>query len=332
MQTRSRPLEQVRGHRFEWVLWAITLLLAGPVGAQTYPLRPISIIVSTTPGTGIDTLARAIGQKLIERWNIGVAVENRPGAAGNVASEVVARASPDGHTLLMAPTSFLTNTALNHNLSFDPLKSFTPLSLLATGTLALVISNDTPALSVKELVSLAKSKPGILNYASAGNGSIQHLAFELFKQEAGIDLVHVPYKSNGPAYVDLVPGRVSAMITTINTSVPYIQGGKMKLLAVLSEERSAIHPSAPTFKEAGYPGLNVSTWNALLAPAGLPPEIVRKLNNEVNAILALADVNELLAKQGLNPVGGPPSRLEELLKSEAVRWQRVVTKAGIKPD
>ena len=207
-----------------------------------------------------------------------------------------------------------------------------PVSLLATGTLALVVSNDTPAQSAKELVSLAKSKPGAINYASAGNGSIQHLAFELFKQEAGFDMVHVPYKSNGPAYIDLVAGRVSAMITTINTSVPYIQGGKMKLLAVLSEERSPIHASTPTFKESGYAGLNVSTWNALLGPAGLPPEVVRKLNAEVNAILALVDVRELLANQGLNPVGGPPSRLGEMLKSEAVRWQRVVTVAGIKPD
>ena len=268
METRYHNGEQLRILRFELVLWTFALLLAVPAGAQTYPMRPISVIVSTTPGTGIDTLARAISQKLIERWNIGVAVENRPGAAGNIASEFVARASPDGHTLMMAPTSFLTNTALNRNLSFDPLKSFTPVSLLATGTLALVVSNDTPAQSVKELVSLAKSKPGAINYASAGNGSIQHLAFELFKQEAGIDLVHVPYKSNGPAYNDLVPGRVSAMITTINTSVPYVLGGKMKLLAVLSEERSPIHASTPTFKESGYAGLNVSTWNALLGPAG----------------------------------------------------------------
>jgi len=332
MKTRYRNGEQLRILRFELVLWTFALLLALPAGAQTYPTRPISVIVSTTPGTGIDTLARAISQKLIERWNIGVAVENRPGAAGNIASEFVARASPDGHTLMMAPTSFLTNTALNRNLSFDPLKSFTPVSLLATGTLALVVSNDTPAQSVKELVSLAKSKPGAINYASAGNGSIQHLAFELFKQEAGIDLLHVPYKSNGPAYNDLVPGRVSAMITTINTSVPYVLSGKMKLLAVLSEERSPIHPSAPTFKESGYPGLNVSPWNAMLGPAGLPPDVVRKLNAEVNAILALADVRELLANQGLNPVGGPPSRLAEMLKIEAVRWLRVVTIAGIKPD
>jgi tripartite-type tricarboxylate transporter receptor subunit TctC len=185
---------------------------------------------------------------------------------------------------------------------------------------------------VSELLALAKSKPGVLNYASPGNGSLQHLAFELFKQETGIDIVHVPYKSTGPAYNDLVGGRVNAMITTINTSVPYVQNGKMRLLAVLSEERSSIHPSTPTFKESGVSGLEVYTWNAMLGPLGLPAEVLRRLNAEVNAILELKDVSELLAKQGLKPVGGSPSRLGELLKREMVRWQRVVTVAGIKAD
>ena len=311
---------------------AFVFLFLSPALAQTYPARPIAIIVATTPGTGIDTLARAIGQKLVERWAIGVAVENRPGASGNIAADFVARAAPDGHTLLMAPTSFLTNTALNRTQSFDPVKSFTPVSLLATGTLALVVSNDTPAQGVKDLVALAKSRPGALSYASAGNGSLFHLTFELFKQEAGIDVLHVPYKSTGPAYNDLVAGRVNAMITTINTSVPYIQSGKMKLLAVLDEERSPIHPATPTFKESGFPGLQVYTWNAMLGPAGMPPEVLRRLNSEVTATLALKDVKDLLAKLGLHPVGGPPSRLGELLKNEVVRWQRVVTASGIKPD
>ena len=314
------------------MLAVAAFFFTAPAGAQAYPSRPIAIIVSTTPGTGIDTLARAIGQKLIERWNIGVAVENRPGASGNIAADFVSRAAPDGYTLLTAPTSFLTNTALNRNISFDPVKSFTPVSLLATGTLALVVSNDTQAQSLKEFIALARSKPAALSYASAGNGSIQHLAFELFKQEAGIDVLHVPYKSSGPAYTDLVAGRVNAMITTINTSVPYIQGGKMKLLAVLSEERSPIHPQTPTFRESGLPELQVYTWNALLGPAGMPDEVLRRLNSEVSAVLALKDVGDLLAKQGLNPVGGPPSRLAELLKTESVRWQRVVATAGIKAD
>ena len=314
------------------MLAVAAFFFTAPAGAQAYPSRPIAIIVSTTPGTGIDTLARAIGQKLIERWNIGVAVENRPGASGNIAADFVSRAAPDGYTLLTAPTSFLTNTALNRNISFDPAKSFTPVSLLATGTLALVVSNDTQAQSLKEFIALARSKPAALSYASAGNGSIQHLAFELFKQEAGIDVLHVPYKSTGPAYTDLVAGRVNAMITTINTSVPYIQGGKMKLLAVLSEERSPIHPQTPTFRESGLPELQVYTWNALLGPAGMPGEVLRRLNSEVNAVLALKDVGDLLAKQGLNPVGGPPSRLAELLKMESARWQRVVATAGIKAD
>ena len=310
------------------------MLAAVPARAQypQYPLRPISIIVATTPGTGIDTVARSIGQKLIERWAIGVAVENRPGASGNVAAEYVARATPDGYTLLMAPTSYLTNSTINPNVPFDPVASFTPVSLLATGVLALVVSNDTPVKSLTELVALAKAKPGALTYASPGNGSSQHLAFELFKQEAGIDLLHVPYKSTGPAYNDLIGGRVNAMITTINTSVPYVQAGKMRMLGIMSDARNPVYPATPTFRESGLPGLEVYTWNAMLGPAGLPAEVLRRLNSEVTAILGLADVRELLEKQGLNPVGGPPSRLGELLKNELVRWKRVVTAAGIKPD
>jgi len=305
---------------------------AGTTAAQSYPSRPITIIVTTTPGTGIDVLARTVSQKLIERWNSGVAVENRFGASGNIGAEFVARAAPDGHTLLMAPTTFLTNTTVNRGLSFDPVKSFTPVSLLATGTLAFVLSTNTAAQSVKEFVELAKARPGGFSYASNGNGSLQHLAFELFKQESGIDVLHVPYKSNGPAYTDLVGGRVNAMITTINSSVPYVKSGKMKLLAVLDDERSPLHPSVPTFKESGFPGLNAFPWNAMLGPAGLPAEVVRKLNGEVDAILKLPDVKQMLAKQGLEPVGGPPSRLAEMLKREQLRWQRVVDAAGIKPD
>ncbi len=306
--------------------------LAATTARAQYPSRPISVIVATTPGTGIDILARSIGQKLIERWGVGVAVENRPGASGNLAADYVARSAPDGYTLLMAPTSYLTNSTINPNVPFDPVASFTPVSLLATGVLALVVSNDTPAKSLAEFIALAKAKPGALTYASPGNGTSQHLAFELFKQEAGIDLLHVPYKSTGPAYNDLVGGRVNAMITTINTSVPYVQAGKMRLLGVMSEARHPVYPLTPTFREVGLPGLEVYTWNAMLGPAGLPAEVLRRLNSEVTAILALTDVQDLLRKQGLNPVGGPPSRLEELLKSELVRWKRVVTTAGIKPD
>lgn len=305
---------------------------AGAAAGQSYPSRPITIIVTTTPGTGIDVLARTVSQKLIERWSAGVAVENRFGASGNIGAEFVARSAPDGYTLLMAPTTFLTNTTVNRGLSFDPVKSFTPISLLATGTLAFVLSTNTPGQSVKEFVEMAKAKPAAYSYASNGNGSLQHLAFELFKQEAGIEVLHVPYKSNGPAYNDLVGGRVNAMITTINSSVPYVKAGKMKLLAVLDEERSALHPSVPTFKESGFPGLNVFPWNAMLGPAGMPSDVLHKLNAEVDAILKLADVKDMLARQGLHAVGGPPARLGEMLKLEQQRWQRVVDAAGIKPD
>jgi tripartite-type tricarboxylate transporter receptor subunit TctC len=318
--------------RFKLALAALACAFALPAFAQQpYPSRSITIIVTTSPGTGIDTLARAVTQKLVERWRTGVAVENRVGASGNIGADFVARSAPDGYTLLMVPTTFLTNTTVNRN-TVDPIRSFTPISLLATGTLAFVVSNNTPAGSVKEFVAMAKAKPGAYNFASTGNGSLQHLAFELFKQEAGIDVTHVPYKTSGPAYNDLLAGRVNAMITTINSSIQYVKNGKMKLLAVMDDERSPLLPSAPTINQAGFKDLNVSPWNAMLGPAGLPADIVRKLNTEVNAILALPDVKGMLDKQGLNQVGGPPQRLGDMLKREQARWQRVVDAAGIKPD
>ncbi|MCC6474457.1 MAG: tripartite tricarboxylate transporter substrate binding protein [Burkholderiales bacterium] len=336
MQPRSVPAPVRVARRLHRVLAFGVLAaahLAPPAAfAQAYPSRAITVIVTTTPGTGIDVLARALAQKLVERWNTGVAVENRFGASGNIGAEFVARAAPDGHTLLMAPTTFLTNTTVNRGLSIDPVKSFTPVALLATGTLALVVSINTPAQSAKEFVAMAKARPGAYNYASNGNGSLQHLAFELFKQEAGIDVTHVPYKSNGPAYNDLLGGRVNAMVTTINSSIAHVKAGKMRLLAVMDDTRSALHPGTPTIGETGFKGLDIAPWNAMLGPAGLPAEIVRSLNNEVNAILDLAEVGQLLEKQGLNRVGGPPSRLEDLLRREQARWRKVVAAAGIKPD
>jgi tripartite-type tricarboxylate transporter receptor subunit TctC len=313
-------------------LIAFALAAAMPAAAQQpYPARPISIVVTTSPGTGIDVIARAVSQKLLERWGTGVAVDNRVGASGNIGAEYVARSAPDGHTLLMVPTTFLTNTTVN-KVPFDPVKSFTPISLMATGTLAFVVSTNTPVNSVKEFVALAKAKPGAFNYASTGNGSLQHLAYELFKQSTNIDVTHIPYKTNGPAYQDLLAGRVNTMITTINSSIPYVKTGKMKLLAVMDDERSPLQPATPTINEAGFQDLNVFPWNAFLGPAGMPAAVVTKLNSEVDAILKLPDVREALDKQGLNPVGGPPSRLAEHLRREQARWQKVVDTAGIKAD
>jgi tripartite-type tricarboxylate transporter receptor subunit TctC len=310
----------------------LALALHNPAAAQgAYPGRAITIIVPYSPGTGIDIMGRVIAQKLSERWATGAVVDNKPGASGNIGTELAAKAPPDGHTLLMTATTFATNAAVNRNLRYDPVTSFVPISLAATGTMAFFTSLNTPTQSVQEFVSLAKSRPGTLTYASNGNGTPQHLAMELFKLDTRIDVTHVPYKSAG--YLsDVVGGRINAVIMPIHTAAPYVHGGKMKMLAVMSAERSPVFPLVPTFREAGFPNLQVDVWYGLLAPAGTPPEITARLNTEVNAMLALPEVRELLGKQGLNPMGGPPARLADIIKLELERWPRVVASAGIKSD
>ena len=310
----------------------LSALLPLPAAAQgTYPSRPISIIVPYSPGTGIDILGRVIAQKLAERWNASAVVDNKPGASGSIGTEIVAKASPDGHTLLMTATTFATSAAISKNLRYDPVRSFVPVSLVATGTMAFIASLSTPAQSVQEFVSLARSRPGVLNYASNGNGTPQHLAMELFKLDTGIDVTHIPYKSAG--YIsDVVGGRVNAVIMPIHTAAPYLHSGKMKILAVMSNERSPVFPTVPTFAEAGFPNLQVDVWYGLLAPAGTPAEITARLNAEVNAMLALPEVRELLGRQGLNPVGGTPARLADTIRMELQRWPRVVASAGIRAD
>jgi tripartite-type tricarboxylate transporter receptor subunit TctC len=306
--------------------------LAAPAQAQTaYPTRPITIIVPYSPGTGIDILGRVIAQRLSEKWATGAVVDNKPGASGNIGTELVAKATPDGHTLLMTATTFATNAAVNKNLRYDAVKSFAPVSLVGTGTMAFFTSLATPVQSVQEFVALAKSKPGELNYASNGNGTPQHLAMELFKLDNGIDVTHIPYKS-ASYLTDLVGGRVNAVIMPIHTAAPYAHAGKIKMLAVMSAERSPVFPAVPTFAEAGFPNFQVDVWYGLLAPAGTPPEVIAQLNAEVNTMLAQPAVRDTLAKQGLTPVGGPPARLAATIKQELERWPRVVAAAGIKSD
>jgi len=309
------------------------LLAAAPLVAQpAYPSRPVAVVVPFSPGTGIDILARTLAEHFSARWGVGVVVDNKPGASGNIGAEVAAHAAPDGHTLLMTATSFATNVALAQRLPYDPQKSFVPVSLVATGTLALVVAPSSPAKSLKEFVALAKAKPGELHYASTGNGTPQHLSMELLKQALGIDLVHVPYKANAGAITDVTGGHVDAMITPVHSAGPLVRQNRLRMLAVLSAERSAVFPSVPTLKEEGFPDLQVEVWYALFAPAGTPPAIVSKINGEVNATLSASEVRAALAAQGLNPVGGAPEKLAQLLSSELKRWPQVVANAGIKAD
>jgi tripartite-type tricarboxylate transporter receptor subunit TctC len=312
---------------------ALAVLAAGPALAQqSYPSRTITIIAPFSPGTGIDILARTCGQKLSERWGVPVVVDNKPGASGNIGTELAARAAGDGYTLMMTATTFALNPALSKKAQYDPLKSFAPVSLVATGVLSFAVSANTPAANIGEFVALAKSNPGKLNYASSGNGTPQHLTMELFKLTAGVDVTHVPYKGAAEATKDLAGGYVDAMILPVHTVAPLVHAGKVRLLAVLNDERSPVFPAVPTLRDAGYPEVESSVWYGLMAPATTPADIVRKLNGEISAILALADVKEILGRQGLAPAGGQPERLSRLVGAELERWRRVIAQAKIRAD
>src|SRR5262245_24156312 len=241
---------------------ATLLLVAALAQAQEsdWPSRTIQIVVPYTPGTGGDILARIFGPKLAERWKVAVVVDNRAGASGNIGTEAVARAAPDGYTLLCTATSFGTNPAINRNLPFDPVKSFVPVIQLASSSVSVIVTPSLPAKSMREFLELARSQPGKLYYSSPGSGGPQHLAMELLKLDAHIDLVHVPYKGSGGAIADLVGGHVHAMIVSLQTAAPYVQGGKLRMLAVMSAERSQAFPDVPTLKEQGLPDLEVDTW------------------------------------------------------------------------
>jgi len=317
----------------------LSLVLAGiaagftaTAAAQVYPSRTVQIVVPYTPGTGADILSRILGPRLAERWKVGVVTDNRAGATGNIGTDYVAKSAPDGYTLLFTATSFGTNPAIHAKLPFDPVKSFTPVALVATSVMTVVVSPKLGVASLREFLDAARSQPGKLHYASPGNGGPQHLAMELLKQETGINLVHVPYKGMGGALNDLVGGHVQAAIVALQTAAPYAQSGKLRMLAVLSAERSPAFADVPTLKELGFPDLEVETWYGLFAPAGTPAEAVATVNAGVNALLGQPDLRELLAKQGMIAAGGPPARLGDLVARELVRWSRVVAAAGIKAD
>jgi tripartite-type tricarboxylate transporter receptor subunit TctC len=300
--------------------------------AQDYPARPVHLIVPYTPGTGADILARLLGPKLGERWNAGVITENKPGATGNIGTEFVAKSPADGHTLLVVATSFGTTPALKASLPFDPVKSFSPVALIATSGLVVVVHPGVAARSVKELIDLAKREPGKMHYSSPGNGGPQHLAMELLKLETGINIVHVPYKGASGALQDVVGGHVQATIAAAQTAYPNVQGGKLRALGFMSAERSPAYPDVPTMKELGLSELEVETWYGMFAPAGTPSQVIDKVNKELNLALTDASVRAVLEKQGMTPAGGPPGRLGDLVKRELPRWARVVKAAGIKAD
>jgi tripartite-type tricarboxylate transporter receptor subunit TctC len=309
------------------------LAISASAHAQVYPAKPIRMIVAYPPGGGTDIVGRMVAQKLGETLGQSVVVENRGGASGNIGTEIAARAAPDGYTVLMgnvAPNAI--NVSLFKNLPFDPVADFAPVSLVASTPNILVVHPSTPARSVKEVVALARSRPGVLNFASAGVGSSSHLAGELFRILAGADIVHVPYKGAGPAMVDVLSGQVQLYFATMPAAMPHVKSGKLVPIAVTSLKRSQALPDAPTIAESGVPGYEASTWYGLLAPAHSPDAAIARLHESVVKMLGDAALRAKLADQGFEPVGDSPKEFAVYIRSEIAKWGKVIRDAGIRPE
>ena len=318
-------------YRLHALLMTCAVLLAAlPAQAQNYPTRPIRIIVAYTPAGTTDILARAIGQKMSERWGQPVIVENRPGAAGNIGTELAAKATPDGHTLIMGTAgTHGINVSLYKKLNWHPLKDFAPVSLVAMVPNIMVVSNALPVKSVKDLIAYARANPGKLSYGSPGNGSTAHLSMELFKSMTGTSLVHIPYKGSAGVLADVMGGQIAVTIDNMPVYLPQVKTGKIRALAVSPAKRSAAAPEIPTIAEAGVPGYDSGAWFGLLAPAGTPRAVVELLAAETARILQLPDVSRRISELGAEPVGGTPQQFTELIKSEIAKWAKVIKDANV---
>jgi tripartite-type tricarboxylate transporter receptor subunit TctC len=301
--------------------------------AQPYPSKPIRLIVPFPPGGATDIIGRTLAQKLSTQLGQTVIVDNKPGAGGTLGSAEASKAAPDGYTLLLATTSTHSIApSLYKNIAYSADKDFAPISEVATATNVLIVTPNLPAKDVAELVLLAKAKPDSLNYASSGNGTVVHLQSELFKQVAGVQLTHVPYKGTALAIPDLIGGQTHLMFDSIVSALPHIKGGKVRALAVTSTKRTALLPDVPTVIESGLPGYDVNTYFGLFAPPGTPRDIVLRLQKEAAAAVLSAEVRERFASQGAEAVGGTPEALSALIKSESVKWKRVIDAGQIKVD
>jgi tripartite-type tricarboxylate transporter receptor subunit TctC len=314
---------------------AVTLILATVTtvaAAQGFPTRPIRVVVGLSPGSGVDVAARILGQKLAERWGQQVVVDNRAGAGTNIAMDIVAKATPDGYTLLANNNSVAINATLYRKLAFDPLKDLIPVSQTAASPQVLVANPALPAATVQELVALAKSRPDQLNLASAGSGSPSHLAGELFKAMAGIRMTHVPYKGGPPALADVVGGAVSLYVSGMPPALPLIKAGRVKALAVTSLQRTASLPGVPTFAESGLPGYEANLWYGVFAPAGTSRRIVALLNDEIGKLLPTTEIRERYTAIGIEPAGGSVAAFEKFVRAEAAKWGKVIRDGGIRAD
>ncbi len=320
--------------RFLLVVTAVVCAQPGMTRAQgNYPNRPIQLVVTVPPGGAADFVGRLIGAKLADALGQSVVITNRGGAGGTTAAAAVAKADPDGYTLLL-------NTIATHgigphiyaNLPYDPVKDFSPVILIAKLPLIMAVNADVPAQSIKDLIAQAKARPGELSFCSAGTGGAPHLAGELFKSLTGTELMHVPYRGSGPAVVDLVAGRITMMFDATPSLLPFITAGKLRALAAASPQRHRLLPDVPSFAELGYPGMDIALWYGVTAPGGTPAPIVQRLNAELIKILSTPDIRKSLTEQGADVQGGTPEEFVAFMRNESARWGTVVKRAGIKPE
>lgn len=310
---------------------ALAFGLAAGAAAQggAYPVKPIRLVVPFPPGAGTDTVARFVAQKLGDALKATIVVDNKTGAGGAIGATEVARADPDGYTLLFVAGPFTTVAAASKNATYDPVAQFTPVASIAVSPLVFVVNDDLPAKTMREFIALAKREPGKLNYGSAGPGSINHLALELMNARAGIVVVHIPYKGIAPATQDLLSGQIQAMTGTVSATLPYIAEKKVRALAVTGARRAPLLPDVPTWQEEGVPGANVINYWGIVAPAGTPSAVVARLNADVNRVLAQPDVRERLAREGAEIVAGPPERLGTIVRSDLEGWKKLIVDAKL---
>lgn len=311
--------------------WGLACVLPSYAQSVAYPVKPVRLLVGQAPGGATDVIARLVNPKLAESMGQSVIVENRTGAAGSIAAALVAKSAPDGYNLLVVSSSYAINPSLYTDIPFDPLKDLAPISLIAEAPFLLVVHPSTPVRSVKELIALAKSKPGLLNYASGGNGSSGHLAGELFTYLANVNMVHIPYKGAGPALVDVIAGQVHLTFGSVLSSLGHVKSGRLRALGVTGSARSSGAPELPTIAEAGLAGYQTTTWYGLLAPANTPADIVSRLSDEMKKAVNATDVRTRILTDGAEPRGSTPREFQSHLQSEMKRASTIIKRAGIKP-
>jgi len=322
-----------RSRRIRFAPGVFFAVIAVPVGAQDYPAKPLRILVPNAPGGSTDILARIVGERLADKWGQQVLIDNRGGAGGNIAAELAARAAPDGYTLFLGSMSTqAVNPSLYAKLPFDAARDFAPVSLVANSANLLLVHPSIPANSVKQLIELARARPGQLNYSSSGSGSFNHMSAELFKMMTHVDMTHIPYNGGAPALIAVVRGEAQLVFITTAPALPYVRSGRLKTLAVCAAKRHPLFPALPTASESGLPGFEVGTWYGILAPAATRPDVVTKLNAAIADIVKAPATYQRLLDSGVEPASNTPDQFAQLIRRDTEKWAGLIKTIGAKPE